>query len=100
VIACLFGLAFLAFTKMFHIFSTPASLLVAETTDCGESADCIATRQAIELDGCSHGGTCRVDCPVRIKRQERIDKMEPFAPVFDYVGSKNGTSLGNREIAR
>jgi nitrate reductase gamma subunit len=100
VIACLFGLAFLAFTKMFHIFSTPASLFVAETTDCEESADCIATRQAIELDGCSHGGTCRLDCPVRIKRQERIDKMEPFAPVFDYVGTKNGTSLGNREIAR
>ena len=62
-LACFFGLAYLPFSKMFHIFSTPASLLAnavmeKETSDPAN----IATRQAMELDACMRCGTCSLRC--------------------------------------
>ena len=62
-LACFIGLAYLPFSKMFHIFSTPASLLAnavmeKETSDPAN----IATRQAMELDACMRCGTCSLRC--------------------------------------
>ncbi len=99
ILAVLLGMALLTFTKMFHVLSTPISLIVAEVTR-GKGSDAeIATRQVVELDGCSHGGLCREECPVRVKRQERIDEMEPFGAVFEHVDKKSGSDLGNRTPA-
>ncbi|MFH1984056.1 MAG: 4Fe-4S dicluster domain-containing protein, partial [Pseudomonadota bacterium] len=62
-LACFIGLAYLPFSKMFHIFSTPASLLANAVMD-RETSDPlnIATRQALELDACTHCGTCSLRC--------------------------------------
>jgi heterodisulfide reductase subunit C/nitrate reductase gamma subunit len=62
-IACFIGLAYLPFSKMFHIFSTPVSLLAnavmeKETSDPAN----VATRQVMELDACTHCGTCSLRC--------------------------------------
>jgi len=62
-LACFIGLAYLPFSKMFHIFSTPASLLAnavmeKETSDPAN----IATRQVMELDACMRCGTCSLRC--------------------------------------
>lgn len=62
-LACFIGLAYLPFSKMFHIISTPVSLLANAVME-KETADPanIATRQAMELDACTHCGTCSLRC--------------------------------------
>jgi heterodisulfide reductase subunit C len=62
-LACFIGLAYLPFSKMFHIFSTPVSLLANAVMDKETSDPAnIATRQAMELDACTHCGTCSLRC--------------------------------------
>jgi len=62
-LACFIGLAYLPFSKMFHIFSTPASLLANAVMAKETSAPAnIATRQAMELDACMRCGTCSLRC--------------------------------------
>jgi hypothetical protein len=97
ILACFFGLAYLPFSKIFHIFATPVSLLISAATETGKVGQVnAATMQRIELDGCSHGGVCHFDCPVRQRRMERIEASEPFEPELDYVGQKDWKALGNR----
>jgi len=62
-LACFIGLAYIPFSKMFHIFSTPISLLAnavmeEETSDPAN----IVTRQVMELDACMRCGTCSLRC--------------------------------------
>ncbi|MGD2029557.1 MAG: 4Fe-4S dicluster domain-containing protein [Desulfobacterales bacterium] len=62
-IACFIGLAYLPFSKMFHIFATPVSLMANAVMekDTSDPAN-IATRQIMELDACMHCGTCSLRC--------------------------------------
>lgn len=96
--ACFVGLAYLPFSKMFHVFATPVSLLVASAGAGKEDPAALATRKVIELDGCSHGGTCHMECPIRQKRQERINLTNPFGPEVDFIGEKSGKELGCRSF--
>ncbi len=66
-LACFVGMAYLPFSKMFHIFASPVSLLAnavmeKETSDPAN----IATRQVMELDACTHCGTCSRRCSVAV----------------------------------
>jgi heterodisulfide reductase subunit C/nitrate reductase gamma subunit len=62
-LACLLGLALLPFSKMFHIISTPISLLANSVMDRMTSHPAnIITRQVMELDACVHCGTCSRFC--------------------------------------
>jgi len=62
-LACFIGLAYLPFSKMFHIFSTPVSLLANAVMDKETSDPAnIATRQVMELDACMHCSTCSLRC--------------------------------------
>ncbi|MBN1627207.1 MAG: 4Fe-4S dicluster domain-containing protein, partial [Deltaproteobacteria bacterium] len=62
-IACFIGLAFLPFTKMFHIITTPISLFANSVMDKQRSSRAnIATRRVLELDACTHCGTCSQYC--------------------------------------
>ena len=66
-LACMLGLAYLPFSKMFHIFTTPLSLLANSVMDKATSAPAnVATRQLLELDACMHCGTCSVQCRVGV----------------------------------
>lgn len=63
ILACFVGLAYLPFSKMFHIIATPVGLVVSAVTDRERSYPAnIATRQAIELDACTQCGTCSLRC--------------------------------------
>ena len=63
IIACFAGLAYLPFSKMFHIIATPISLVVNRVTDPRRAAPAnILTRQILELDACTHCGSCTLHC--------------------------------------
>ena len=99
-LACFFGLAYLVFSKFFHIISTPVSLIVAEVSKARQDPETAATRQMIELDGCSHGGICHTECPVRKRRLDRIEQEDAFAPMLVYVEGKSAADLGSRDVAK
>jgi len=62
-LACWLGLAYLPFSKMFHIFASPLSLLANSVMDkCESDPANIATRQIMELDACTHCCTCTLNC--------------------------------------
>jgi heterodisulfide reductase subunit C len=66
-LACFVGLAYLPFSKMFHIFTGPLSLLANAVMDEEKSDPAnIATRQVMELDACTHCGTCSLQCSVGV----------------------------------
>jgi heterodisulfide reductase subunit C/nitrate reductase gamma subunit len=69
--SCLIGLAYLPFSKMFHIIASPLSLLANAVMERGRSEPAaIATRQMMELDACTHCGTCTVRCSVGAALEE------------------------------
>lgn len=66
-LACWLGLAYLPFSKMFHIFSSPLSLMANAVMEKGRSHPAnVATRQIIELDACTHCGACTQHCSVAV----------------------------------
>ncbi len=71
IFACFIGLAYLPFSKMFHIIASPLSLLANAVMERGRSDPAaIATRQMMELDACTHCGTCTVRCSVGAALEE------------------------------
>jgi heterodisulfide reductase subunit C/nitrate reductase gamma subunit len=70
-LACFLGLAYLPFSKFFHIFATPVTLLLNAVMERGKSGPAnIATRQIIELDACTHCGDCTTRCSVAVAFEE------------------------------
>jgi heterodisulfide reductase subunit C/nitrate reductase gamma subunit len=92
-LACFVGLAYLPFSKMFHIFASPVSLLANAVMDKEKSDPYnIATRQVMELDACTHCGTCSRRCSVAVAFQ-KIDNInilpsEKMVFLKDYVADK------------
>ena len=63
IIACFAGLAYLPFSKMFHMFAVPLSLIAGQVMDPKRSLPAnILTRQMVELDACTHCGSCSLHC--------------------------------------
>jgi heterodisulfide reductase subunit C/nitrate reductase gamma subunit len=63
IIACFAGLAYLPFSKMFHIVAAPICLVAGRVMDPQRSAPAnILTRQIMELDACTHCGSCSLNC--------------------------------------
>ncbi len=62
-IACFIGLAYLPFSKMFHLIATPFTLMAGKVMDPVTSSPAnIVTRQIMELDACTHCGSCSLNC--------------------------------------
>jgi heterodisulfide reductase subunit C/nitrate reductase gamma subunit len=63
IVACLAFLAWLPFSKMFHILAAPVSLLIKGVTgdQVREPAN-VLTSQMIGLSACTHCGTCSLEC--------------------------------------
>lgn len=75
-LACFIGLAYLPFSKMFHMFSSSFSLLANAVMDPETSLPAnIATRQALELDACTHCGTCSLRCSVAVAYEANGNPM-------------------------
>ena len=63
ILACFAGLAYLPFSKMFHIIAAPLSLIAGQVMDPKRSLPAnILTRQMVELDACTHCGSCSLHC--------------------------------------
>lgn len=61
--ACLFGLAYLPFSKMFHLIATPLALVANAVAGRGAPSPAnVATKQMLELDACTHCCTCSAQC--------------------------------------
>jgi heterodisulfide reductase subunit C/nitrate reductase gamma subunit len=82
-LTCFLGLAYLPFSKFFHIFSTPIGLMVNEVYDHDSAHPANAfTLRAMELDTCTRCGTCSLHCSV--------------APVFSSI--PNATILPSEKL--
>ncbi len=73
-LACFVGLAYLPFSKMFHIIATPISILSNAVMDREKSDPSnITTRQVMELDACTRCHTCSLNCSVAVSFEEVIN---------------------------
>ncbi|MCF8110476.1 MAG: 4Fe-4S dicluster domain-containing protein [Desulfobacteraceae bacterium] len=102
-ISCFAGLAYLPFSKMLHIFSTPASLLANAVMDEEKSKpENIATRQVMELDACTHCCTCSLYCSAMMgyeaKGNSYILPSEKIAPLKALAAGKNLDESETRAI--
>lgn len=92
IVACLFGLAYLPFSKMFHMFTTPLSLLSNAVMDENSDPANIATRQVMELDACTHCNTCSQHCSVAVAHDNlgnnNILPAERMSFLKEYVANK------------
>jgi heterodisulfide reductase subunit C len=94
IIACFAGLAYLPFSKMFHIIAAPISLIINRVMDPGRSAAAnILTRQIMELDACTHCGSCSLSCSAGMIYEavgnEYILPSEKMAYLRKMVSGKN-----------
>lgn len=95
-LTCFFGLAYLPFSKMFHIFATPVFLLTSAVMKEGKADPLnLATLQAMQLDACTHCGDCTIRCSVAVAYNEipnpnilPSEKLASFTPLL----SGNGLS--------
>jgi len=98
ILTCFLGLAYLPFSKMFHLFTTPASLLANSVMDKNSDPANIMTRQVMELDSCTHCGTCSLHCSVAVAfdsiGNENILPSERMTFLKDYITRKNINSRG------
>lgn len=100
IFACCIGLAYLPFSRMFHLITTPISLLVNAVMDNDKSDPANkATRQVLELDACTHCSTCSTRCSMgvsyEISGNINILPSEKLAAVRALTAGKR---LGNREV--
>ncbi|MDP2647123.1 MAG: 4Fe-4S dicluster domain-containing protein [Desulfobacterales bacterium] len=93
-LACFLGLIYLPFSKMFHLIAGPVSLLANSVMnrDTSDPAN-IATRQIMELDACTHCGTCTLRCSVAIAFEKignvNILPSEKMVYLKNFVAHKN-----------
>lgn len=100
VYACLFGLAYLPFSKMLHVLTTPLSLLANAVMDKQSNPVNIKTRQMMELDACTRCGTCSNRCSVAVAFDRVGNKMilpsERMEFLKDYYSDK---AIGAKGLA-
>ena len=100
ILACFIGLAYLPFSKMFHIIASPISLLAGAVMDRDRSDPAnIATRQAMELDACMHCCTCSLRCSAALAYDTRgNDYILPGEKIGVLRKLAGGKKLGKKEI--
>jgi heterodisulfide reductase subunit C/nitrate reductase gamma subunit len=75
VLACFLGLAYLPFSKFFHLITDPLTMIVNGMSDKKKvNLDAAMPRRAMELDACTNCGTCSRYCSV--------------APVYRVTGNR------------
>ncbi len=99
-LACLIGLAYLPFSKMFHLLASPVSLLANAVMEKGRSIPAnIATRQVMELDACMHCGSCTQRCSVGIAFEETHNpNILPSEKIASIRALASGKELSERDL--
>jgi heterodisulfide reductase subunit C/nitrate reductase gamma subunit len=100
VLACMIGLAYLPFSKMFHIFASSVSLLANGVIGKEKLAPANrATLQAMELDACTHCGTCSLRCSVMMAFEEIANvNILPSEKIASVKALASGKALSPREL--
>ncbi len=100
ILACFFGLAYLPFSKMFHVFTTPISLMVNAVMDKETSDPAnIATRQVMELDACMHCCTCTLNCSAAAYYEHFLNKnILPSEKIPSVKALASGKPLGEQDL--
>ncbi len=98
-LACFVGLAYLPFSKMFHLITNPISLLVNSVMD-SKTADPanVVTRHIMELDACTHCSTCSTMCSVAVISED-IDNINilPSEKIISLKKLVSGRELGDTD---
>lgn len=94
-LACFLGLAMLPFTKFLHLIVGPIILAVnAATERATMNPAARAALRALELDACTHCGTCTVHCSVavtlRLLPNDEILPSERLASLSAKAHGNNG----------
>jgi len=99
-LACWLGLTYLPFSKMFHLFASPLSLLANSVMDKESSSPAnIATRQVLELDACTHCGSCTVNCSVGIAFEAMPNlNILPSEKIVSIKKLASGTRLTEQQL--
>jgi heterodisulfide reductase subunit C len=100
ILACLVGLAYLPFSKMFHIFASSISLVANGVIGEDKLAPANqATLQAMELDACTHCGTCSLRCSVVMAFAEMANmNILPSEKIASVKALASGKELSRREL--
>ncbi len=98
--SCLVALALLPFTKMFHLFATPLSLVVNAALARGKATPLnAATKQMIELDACTHCCACSAQCSMAMVSDAVGNGMVlPSEKVSALRALASGRDLGASEL--
>jgi len=92
VFACFIGLAYLPFSKFFHLISDPVSLVISTSKKRFDKNANNITRRAVEFDACVNCGTCNTVCSVApvysILMNERILPSEKLEALKDMAYKK------------
>lgn len=99
-IAVFLAMAYLPFSKMLHIIASPISLMANSVMnkEISNTAN-IATRQIIELDACTHCGTCSLRCSL-LAAYEMLDNSSilPSEKMIHIKALINGKKLNEVEL--
>lgn len=100
ILACFVGLAYLPFSKMFHIFASSISLLANGVIGKEKLTPANrATLQAMELDACMHCGTCSLRCSVIMAFEEIANtNIFPSEKIASLQALASGKKLSPREL--
>jgi heterodisulfide reductase subunit C/nitrate reductase gamma subunit len=100
ILGCFIALAYLPFSKMFHIIASPVSLLVNAVREVGKADPATtATRQAMELDACTHCGACTLRCSVGIAFEEIGNRnILPSEKIASIKALASGKRLSEEEL--
>ncbi|MDT8285313.1 MAG: 4Fe-4S dicluster domain-containing protein, partial [Thermovirgaceae bacterium] len=103
ILASFFGLAYLPFSKMFHVIVSPLSLLINAVMVSERSHQAsILTRQILEMDACTHCGTCSFRCSTAIASKTlgnvNILPSERMIAIKDLAAGRKLSELDVRAI--
>ncbi len=100
ILACFIGLAWLPFSKFFHMFSTPIFLLAKGVmTEEMSGPENWATLKAIELDACVHCGDCTRRCSIAVTMNEIPNpKMLPSEKHAAFRSLLAGRNLSRKKL--
>ncbi len=95
----LIGLAYLPFSKLLHLITSPISLLANSVMDAKSDPANIATRQALEFDACMHCGSCTNRCSVGVVYEEITNtNILPSEKLPSLKGVASGRKTDHRTL--
>jgi heterodisulfide reductase subunit C/nitrate reductase gamma subunit len=94
---CFIGLAWLPFSKMFHIISTPLHYCMAVSSQESRHTVATANGKIVSLDACTHCGACSEHCSVapiyRVTDHHCILPSEKVGAVLSMAAGKHPIAL-------